>query len=510
MPPEKDIIRKGWEMLDDDVIIKDVATKGKHVNLCVSYLAERNELSHTEAKNYFLQKVNAYVYRLLSNRQLFKAEHILSNIDRVSKYVFYQIAAETSDHDLRDYIREHLAKTVENYCGESGEERLIEANWRVYCLLRTNVRQLADLLKELDPGYSVLEIETMSFNTFYTKDETYRNTLALDLFFKNQETEISPLLDKYAIWNYLLRNNIDNLVKIWIQINACIRSMPELSMNHSSYSANLSKIKIDIYDDPRFNERLRQLFRRWGINDFMISQLSSQKNMCRNEVLLNALATYGKLVDHERVDSMQILRRLFTTQTLNVNREWLTWPNFREDLTMRIVENKWFQLMDMTLVDDECLRKLAEDDNCDNKKEVEMFITMSELGDYSINPEKLLAISRKTSEYLITVQESFYDENPLVFLFEYFLDPEHSTFPEDSPRFWKLSHLRNFLTRLKDNPVTLVSVKGFMELHDLPCVETIRNHLFKKRDEDEEDEDEKLIKQAIYKAHGYLPYFNHP
>lgn len=106
--------------------------------------------------------------------------------------MFYQIAAETSDHGLRDYIREHLAKTVENYSGEGGEERLIAANWRVYCLLKANVRQLAGLLEELDAGYSVLEIETMSFNTFYMKDEAYRNAVALDLFFKN-EGKCAPL-----------------------------------------------------------------------------------------------------------------------------------------------------------------------------------------------------------------------------------------------------------------------------------------------------------------------------
>lgn len=40
----------------------------------------------------------------------------------------------------------------------------------------------------LDPGYSVLEIETMSFNTFYAKEEAYRNAVALDMFFKNQGT----------------------------------------------------------------------------------------------------------------------------------------------------------------------------------------------------------------------------------------------------------------------------------------------------------------------------------
>lgn len=59
MPPEKDILVRIWEKLDDDVIIKEVATKGKHVNHCIAFLAQRNELSHNEATNYFLQKVSA-------------------------------------------------------------------------------------------------------------------------------------------------------------------------------------------------------------------------------------------------------------------------------------------------------------------------------------------------------------------------------------------------------------------------------------------------------------------
>lgn len=61
MPPEKNIITKTWERLDDDVIIKEVATMGKHVNLCIAFLAQRNELSHSEATNYFLQKVRIKV-----------------------------------------------------------------------------------------------------------------------------------------------------------------------------------------------------------------------------------------------------------------------------------------------------------------------------------------------------------------------------------------------------------------------------------------------------------------
>lgn len=522
MPPEKDILVRIWEKLDDDVIIKEVATKGKHVNHCIAFLAQRNELSHNEATNYFLQKVNAYVYRLLSNRQLFKAEHILTNIDRVPKYVFYQIAAETSDSSLRDFIREHLAKTIGRGPGTSGggtnetgeedcnESRLIEANWRVYCLLKANVRQLADLLQRLDSDYSVLEVETMSFNTFYTKDEVYRNAVALDLFFKNQETEISPLLDKHAVWNYLLRNNIDNLVKIWIQINACIRWSPEPAKGAALNFKALSTIKIDIYDDPRFNERLRQLFQRWEINDFMISQLSSQRSMCRNEVLLNALATCGKFVDHERADSQLVLRRLFTTQTLSANKALLRTKQFQEGFTKHLVENRLFQLFDLSVVDQERLRNMSTDENCDSRREVELYLSLNELKNNGITKDSLLRISSKVSEYLNSSEQSFYDQHPAIFLFEYFLNANNVTFPNDDQRLWKLPHLRNFMNRLKHNPVSSVSTKDLLALHDLPCLETVRSNLFKNRDEDDKDQDEIQAKQAVIKEHGLIPHFNHP
>lgn len=78
IPPEKSIVLKGWEKLDDDVIIKEVSTKGKHVNLCIQYLAERNELSMKEAKNYFLQKVRGY-------HQPGSPKNGLHSIDQLSK-----------------------------------------------------------------------------------------------------------------------------------------------------------------------------------------------------------------------------------------------------------------------------------------------------------------------------------------------------------------------------------------------------------------------------------------
>lgn len=306
----------------------------------------------------------------------------------------------------------------------------------------------------------------------------------------------------------MLKNNIDNLVKIWIQINACLRASPELASNPQLYSADLAKIKIDIYDDPRFNERLRQLFRRWEINDFMISLLSNQKSMCKNEVLLNALATYGKFVDHERTDALQILRRLITTQTLHAYRYWLEGEVFQDGLVKHLVENRFFPLLDLSVVSEECLVKLADDSSCDNRKELELYLALRKLKGDELCKETLLNISIKASKYLLGFDPSFYDKNQMVFLFEYFLNPQNTKFPEDENRFSELTHLRQFLVRLRENRSSSISEKELLALHGLPSLETIKDHLF--RDINGDDEDEQTMKHEMFKEHGYIPHCNHP
>uniref|UniRef100_A0A182PCL7 Spatacsin_C domain-containing protein n=1 Tax=Anopheles epiroticus TaxID=199890 RepID=A0A182PCL7_9DIPT len=513
IPPEKSIVLKGWEKLDDDVIIKEVSTKGKHVNLCIQYLAERNELSLKEAKNYFLQKVNAYVYRLLSNRQLYKAHHILKNIDRVPRYVFYQIAAETPDPGLRDYIREHLARTVENY--SNGEEERIAASWRVYTQLKANVRQMAEVLNEVTTGYTVLEIETMSFNTFCMKEDVYRNSVAVDLFFKNQETEISPILDRYTVWSYLLKNNIANLVKIWIQLNSCLRRCLYEGVDPTPH---LLRIKIDIYDDPRFNERLRQLFQRWEIDDFMLSQLSHHRSLSRNEILLNELARLGKFLDHERNDAVAILRRLFTTESFKQHREWTEAKWFREQLTQRLVDNRFFTLLALPIVCKEMLEQLAKDPEAQHAQEVKVFLELQKLKDATLSGKELLSVSRTTSDYILQHNRAFYEENPIVYLFEYALDEKNTHFEENNSILAKLPHLQSFINRCKggqgagESSETLV--KKLLSIAGIPDPARVKQFLFHGTRTDAngavEEEDERASQLELLEKHGSIPHFNHP
>uniref|UniRef100_A0A182R562 Spatacsin_C domain-containing protein n=1 Tax=Anopheles funestus TaxID=62324 RepID=A0A182R562_ANOFN len=513
IPPEKSIVLKGWEKLDDDVIIKEVATKGKHVNLCIQYLAERNELSMREAKNYFLQKVNAYVYRLLSNRQLYKAHHILKNIDRVPRYVFYQIAAETTDHGLRDYIREHLARTVENY--SNGEEERIAASWRVYTQLKANVRQMAEVLNEVTTGYTVLEIETMSFNTFCMKEDVYRNSVAVDLFFKNQETEISPILDRYTVWSYLLKNNIANLVKIWIQLNSCLR---RCFHDATDPTPHLLRIKIDIYDDPRFNERLRQLFQRWEIDDFMLSQLSHHRTLSRNDILLNELARLGKFLDHERNDAVPILRRLFTTESFKQHREWTEAKWFRMQLTRQMVDNRFFTMLGLRIVCKELLEQIASDPTAQYQEEVQLFLHLQKLKDSTITGQELLNVSRTTSAYILQHNRAFYEENPIVYLFEYGLDETNTHFEEDNPYLMKLPHLHNFIARCKTGFGASESyglvIRKLLAIAGIPDAAKVKQFLFHGTRTDAngavEEEDERASQLELLEQYGTIPHFNHP
>ncbi|XP_058056530.1 uncharacterized protein LOC131207911 [Anopheles bellator] len=519
-PPEKGIVLKGWEKLDDDVIIKEVSTKGKHVNLCIQFLADRNELSTREAKNYFLQKVNAYVYRLLANRQLFKAHHILTNIDRVPKYVFYQIATETTDRGLREYIQQHLARTIENY--EQGEKDRIGAYWRVYTQLKANVRQMADVLNEVSSGYSVLEIETMSFNTFCMKEDLYRNTVAVDLFFKNQESEISPILDRYTVWSYLLKNNISNLVKIWIQLNSCLRNCVHKGIDPTP---DILRIKIDIYDDPRFNERLRQLFQRWEIDDFMLSQLSHHRTLARSEILLNELARLGKFLDHERTDATAILRRLFTTETYDRTPGFTEERWFREQITRRLVDNQFFTLLGLPIVSREVLQKIVaeeatpSDDACSMqpREEVNLFLELQKLNQNTpIGANELLGVSRTCSRYILQHNRHFYEENPIVSLFEYGLDEQNTCFPDDpdEPLLSRLPHLGAFVRRYElpteatTKSSALEEAMGkLLEIAGIPAPQTIQTHLFSTSGE---DEDERSLRLELLQQYGSIPHFNHP
>ncbi|KAJ6644084.1 hypothetical protein Bhyg_09050 [Pseudolycoriella hygida] len=95
--------------------------------MTIGYLAKRlNAATVQETKTFFRIEVNKYVERLLANKQVFKAERVLSNVNVNAKLYFYEFYESCDDSEVRgviinylkkvlgdEYEREHLQMTTE-------------------------------------------------------------------------------------------------------------------------------------------------------------------------------------------------------------------------------------------------------------------------------------------------------------------------------------------------------------------------------------------------------------
>lgn len=61
-----------WEPFDNEMLVKEVATKGKHISLLLQFLMRRTGKSMTEVRQFFNEQVEQYVQRLLMNQQVNK------------------------------------------------------------------------------------------------------------------------------------------------------------------------------------------------------------------------------------------------------------------------------------------------------------------------------------------------------------------------------------------------------------------------------------------------------
>lgn len=109
---------KEWEQIEDETLIKEVATKGKYINFLLSFLAKRNKKSIVDTKHYFNVEIDKYVHRLLANRQVHKAELVLKNVGRESQAIFYEFVQSTSkiiDEDIKECVLDHLQRVCASF-----------------------------------------------------------------------------------------------------------------------------------------------------------------------------------------------------------------------------------------------------------------------------------------------------------------------------------------------------------------------------------------------------------
>lgn len=58
---ECDILLKDWSKMKDEFIIREVVTKGKHIDFCLKFLTKKRKGNAEETKKYFWEQVSSFI-----------------------------------------------------------------------------------------------------------------------------------------------------------------------------------------------------------------------------------------------------------------------------------------------------------------------------------------------------------------------------------------------------------------------------------------------------------------
>jgi hypothetical protein len=118
---------------------------------------------------------------LIKNRQLFKAEHVLKNLQLDPKLIFFQKSQEIEDPLMQEYLVEYLEKQIENY--HTTDEQILKQNWAVFGCLKENSHLFEECMSE-NESEVVLSFNNLTFTKFYNQPESFKKNVALKCYFK--------------------------------------------------------------------------------------------------------------------------------------------------------------------------------------------------------------------------------------------------------------------------------------------------------------------------------------
>lgn len=449
------MLLRGWEHMDNAAIVKDVATKGKFINLSITFLANRMRIAVDQAKVYFRTEVDQYVRRLLANGQVFRAEHLLKNLGRTSKYVFYEYMAgleesapagngNKADHQepkgssSSDIILKYLIKIDDQF----------EAQ-------RTEYDMILRMLKTISEDRTMREkfsgrLEMFSLEEMFKQDELFRHEMAADIFFITQNTFVVPALRKDRVWTYLLERKQFGFVIKWIHILG--------SDDDSTDQSNRNNVQ--------FENDLRVMFRHWSINEEMMEELRTSN---ATGSVRDSLARYGMFLSDERDQPHSVLDRIFKTESWKQNRHLLEEESLRKYVVEQVMENDLKLLMIHDICSSNFLREML-DKYPNSKNEIGLCLALRS-SDYL----NFYEVSNEISNYILKHHDDFYHQKPLVYLAQEILknpaNPESLFKYQDDPILYRIPFVQTLLrktispTTIHDQQTTLVEmVKRFLKI----------------------------------------------
>lgn len=418
---EHEALLRRWEPLENKAIVIDVATKGKYIQLAISFIAKRLSISVVQAKEYFRCEVDEYILRLLENGQVFRAEHVLKNLDRVPKYMFYEYVTkfDLKSTDSRssepgsskeDIIMNYLRKNDADFEKEQGR-------------LDIELQMLAFIVADpfVQTKY-VKELSALNLESLYKCSDVVRRTVECDCIFVAKHTFIIPILQKLGVLAYLLNERKFTFLIKWL--NAVRTDGQEVADHLNSNSSDL------------FEAALFEMFSKWNIDDDMMVLLNQHEANLSNCVR-DLLAIHGRFLESEKDNRQIMLRRVFTTESWKQNVELLSDKATIRDLaTNVIIKNGLLSLLIESFIDNELLQELLET-HPNEKNTIELCMELKEC-----DPNDILRMSKEVSKFILKKDPNYFEKKPYVYLKELLLQNPTVESVVASP------HIKHILSRI--------------------------------------------------------------
>ncbi|KAH8233205.1 hypothetical protein KR026_005345 [Drosophila bipectinata] len=422
----RDKIFRSWTGISEVAIIKEVATKGEHIDLCMEYWAKRKNITQSEYRHHFYDVVQAYVQRLLSERLVCKAEDVLRNVDRDVKCFFFQFACECQDEDLSEFVLDHL-RNREPLMYEQ-EEPVLAYHWS----LVKQLRECDTLVAKHQVQLPRLHIEALM-----TLPEQALQVLLVELYFANGNKSLLGSLSKEIVWQYLVDSNQTGKLQRWGRCQEGLDTEEELSA-------------------------LEQAFSAWQI-DASMYEYALRRLQQPSEVLRNYFARAGYFFPDETGDIPTQLRRLCTMQCLSQHSELLS----RQPLAKYLLDRGLHSLLLMDCVPVAALEPLAGSE----VHQEALLNLIVDLKSNSLNDnEGFELISKSVQSYLEKTHDAAdsFEGHPLLIFYD-FLGQEPSVPSLEgfltSTSLGRVPYLKSLTSRFDHGPTSTNS--GLPTAHDL-------------------------------------------
>ncbi|XP_055839767.1 spatacsin [Episyrphus balteatus] len=272
-------IYKSWSHIPEVTLIKEVATKGEHIQLCIDYLASKKQIPLQECKQYFHDVVDSYVARLLGEKLVCKAENVLKHVQRNVKCVFLEFGFECTNEEVKEAIVEHLKKKDPvNF-----EEDMRELYF--YHCIAIQIKNCPDLLEQANKESP----KRMSLENFLHLSESTQRKLMAKLYIVTRNANILSRIKKQDLWDCFVEGQ--HFLEL---IQWCFATE-----THSEEDDCFSKwpVEVEMYE-------------------FALNKLKNPPDTLRNH-----FARKGFIFTDEKFDVPLALRRICSSESFKTNKE---------------------------------------------------------------------------------------------------------------------------------------------------------------------------------------------